>query len=68
VAHSEESEIYRCNDPRQGGGEVFSQPEENLRLSEIEKEKYVEKKGARIEMENEIAPGRPAGGIRSVEG
>jgi len=45
VAHSEESEIYRCNDPRQGGGEVFSQPEENLRLSEIEKEKYVEKKG-----------------------
>ena len=24
--NSRESEIYRCNDPRQGRGEVFSQP------------------------------------------
>lgn len=33
VAHSKESEIYRCNDPRQSGGGVFSRSgKENLRV------------------------------------
>lgn len=74
VAHSEESEIYRCNDPRQGGGQVFSQPVGKLTsLRDREREMCGEKgedreKAVAGEEENGGRAGRPAGGIRAAEG
>lgn len=76
AAHSEESEIYRCNDPRQDGGEEYfpSTGRENLRLSEIKKEKCTREekgvKGTTVDRGGERSgrAGRAAGGIRAVEG
>lgn len=45
AAHSEESEIYRCNDPRQrGAAKYFPSPGGKTYVSEIGKEKCVEKR------------------------
>lgn len=82
AAHSKESEIYRCNDPRQSGGEVFSQAEGGgeergkTYVVEIERKRNVwrerlEKSGReKLEekkREREKAQGS-AGGIRAAEG
>lgn len=67
MAHSEESEIYRCNDPRQGGGEVFSQPVGKLTSLRDREREMCEEKGAKWWWRRTVPQraGRPAGGIRA---